>query len=66
MVSLIILALFVSFILLGLGVVIAGIVLLIKAKNKLAGGLAVAIGAIITISPLFIFLAWNITQRIQG
>ncbi len=66
MVSIIIFALFVSLMILGLGLVITGIVLLLKMKNKLAGGLAMAIGAIITIAPLIIFLAWNITQRING
>ncbi len=66
MVSIIIFALFVSLMLLGFALVITGIVLLLKMKNKLAGGMAVAIGAIITIAPLIIFLAWNITQPIYG
>ncbi len=50
----------------GLVLIATGIVLLLKLKNKLAGGLTAAAGAALTIVPIMIFLALVVTQRIQG
>ncbi len=51
--------------LLGLVLIAAGIVLLIKAKNKIAGGLATAIGLVLTFIPIVIFLFLTITTSLQ-
>ena len=50
----------------GLVLFAIGVVLLLKVKNKIAGGLAIAIGAVFTISPLAIYLFLMTTLRIQG
>ncbi len=51
---------------LGLVLLAAGFVLLLKLKNKLPGGLAVAFGAVFTAVPVLIFLALNITRVVRG
>ncbi len=53
-------------ILLGLILVAVGSVLLLRSKNKLAGGLTTAVGAVFTIFPLLILLAILNVTRIQG
>ncbi len=60
------LVLLVGAMLLGLALLATGVVLLLKLKNKLAGGLAIAIGAIFTTFPIFIFLAVNISPLVHG
>ncbi len=52
--------------LLGLLLLAIGIILLIKLNNKLAGGLTSAAGAVLTVFPVLIILAFVVTQRIQG
>ncbi len=52
--------------LLGLILVAVGSVLLLRSKNKLAGGLTTAVGTVFTIFPLIILLAILNVARIQG
>ncbi len=52
--------------LLGLVLLAAGIVLLIKVKNKIAGALVTAIGVVFTILPIVVFLALTVTTSLQG
>ncbi len=51
--------------LLGLVLIAAGIVLLFRLKNKLAGGLTTAAGAVFTLLPLSIMAALTVTRVIQ-
>ncbi len=53
-------------ILLGLALLATGIVLLIKMKNKLPGGLVVVLGAVFTLFPVFLFLALFTTRLVGG
>lgn len=50
----------------GLVLLAVGIVLLIKAKNKLAGALATAIGFVFTLFSVAVFLFLTITTSVQG
>ncbi len=59
-------ALLIGVMLLGLVLLATGIVLLLKLKNKLAGGLTSAAGAVLTIFPVLILLGLVITQRVQS
>ncbi len=52
--------------LLGLVLLAAGIVLLIKVKNKIAGALVTAFGVVFTILPIVVFLALTVTTSLQG
>ncbi len=52
--------------LLGLVLLAAGIVLLIKLKNKLVGGLTAAAGVAFTASTILIFLALTAIPLIHG
>ena len=52
--------------LLGLILLAAGVVLLLKVKNKLAGLLAIAVGLVLTLASSAIFLALVITTSVQG
>lgn len=47
-------------VLLGLVLLATGIVLLIKLKNKLVGGLTTALGLIFTAAPIFVFMALTV------
>ena len=60
------LVLLLGIVFLGLVLLATGIVLLLKLKNKLPGGLAVALGAVFTAFPVFIFLALNITRLVRS
>ncbi len=53
-----------SSMLLGLVLIGAGVVLLFKLKNKLAGGLMVAVGGVFTTVPVLIALALITTARL--
>ena len=50
----------------GLILLAAGVVLLLKVKNKLAGLLAIAVGLVFTLASSAIFLALVITTSVQG
>lgn len=50
----------------GLVILAVGIVLLIKAKNKLAGALATAIGLVFTMFSVAVFLFLTITTSVQS
>ena len=50
----------------GLILLAAGVVLLLKVKNKLAGLLAIAVGLVLTLASSAIFLALVITTSVQG
>ena len=50
----------------GLILLTAGVVLLLKVKNKLAGLLAIAVGLVFTLASSAIFLALVITTSVQG
>jgi magnesium-transporting ATPase (P-type) len=52
--------------LLGLVLLVTGVVLLIKTKNKIAGATVTAIGLVFTVLPIVIFLALTITTSVQG
>jgi hypothetical protein len=52
--------------LLGLVLLAIGIVLLLKLKNKLAGALTTAVGAVFTLFPTVILLALVTTTRALG
>ncbi len=60
-----ILLLFAS-IFLGLVLLAVGIVLLFRVKNKLIGGLSLAMGLVFTVLPVLIILAQVITSSVQG
>ncbi len=55
-----------SVLLLGLVTSAIGIVLLIKAKNKIAGALVTTMGLVFTLFPIGIFLFLTITTSVQG
>jgi hypothetical protein len=42
-----------------------GVVLLLKLKNKLPGGLAITIGAMLTVFPIFTILVMQVTSLIH-
>jgi hypothetical protein len=50
----------------GLVLLATGIVLLIKSKNKIAGALATALGLVLTLCPIGIFLLLTVTTSVQG
>ena len=50
----------------GLILLVTGVILLLKLKNKLAGILVLVIGLAFTLGPLAVFLFQVITVRIQG
>lgn len=50
----------------GLILLAAGVVLLLKVKNKLAGLLAIAVGLIFTLVSLAIFLSLVITTSVRS
>ncbi len=50
----------------GLVLLVAGIVVLIKSRNKLAGWLVVAVGAVFTLFSVAIFLMLTITSSVQS
>jgi hypothetical protein len=50
---------------LGLILVVAGVVMLLKVSNKLPGWIAIAAGVLFTLSPIAVFLAL-ITIRTVG
>ena len=50
----------------GLVLLATGIVLLVKAKNKIPGALATAIGLVFTLFPIVIFLFVTVTTSVQG
>ncbi len=50
----------------GLVLLATGVVLLIKAKNKIWGALTAAIGLVVTLLPIVIFLALTVTTSVQG
>ncbi len=50
----------------GLILLTAGVVLLLKVKNKVAGLLAIAVGLVLTLASSAIFLALVITTSVQG
>jgi hypothetical protein len=52
--------------LLGLVLLATGVVLLIKAENKILGALTAAIGLVFTLLPIGIFLALTVTTSVQG
>ncbi len=52
--------------LVGLLLMVIGIVLLLKLKNKLPGGITAALGAAFTILPMAIFLYLTVTPRLLG
>jgi hypothetical protein len=52
--------------LLGLSLLAAGVVLLLKVKNKLAGLLAIAVGLVLTLATSAIFLALVITTSVRS
>lgn len=50
----------------GLVLLAVGIVLLLKAKNKLAGAVVAAVGLVFTLFSVAIFLSLIITTSIKG
>jgi hypothetical protein len=50
----------------GLVLLAVGIVLLLKAKNKLAGWVVAAVGLVFTLFSVAIFLSFIITTSIHG
>lgn len=50
----------------GLVLLAAGIVVLLKAKNKLAGGIVVAVGIVFILFSTAIFLMLTITTSVQS
>jgi hypothetical protein len=50
----------------GLVLLAVGIILLLKAKNKLAGWVVAAVGLVFTLFSVAIFLSLIITTSIQG
>jgi hypothetical protein len=50
----------------GLILLVTGVILLLKLKNKLAGILVLVIGLVFTLGPLAVFLFQVIIVRIRG
>ena len=50
----------------GLILLVTGVILLLKLKNKTAGILVLVIGLVFTLGPLAVFLFQVITVRIRG
>ena len=50
----------------GLVLLAVGIVVLLKAKNKLVGGIVAAVGLVFTLFSIAIFLMLTITTSVQG